>query len=98
RDEDEVTQKVAIPKALKRYLQRQKTINMGVPNANGARRGFLKQEQATLKVPAPNGVKRELPEQATLKVSAHPGGYGQVQKLKAVIPPGAKARGVTLDE
>src|SRR5438128_11480991 len=50
RDADEVTQKVAIPKALKKYLQRQKTVHLGVPNAYGARKGYLKQDQATLKL------------------------------------------------
>src|ERR1700736_3103109 len=72
-DEDEVTQKVAIPNALKKYLQKQKTVYLSALNGNGARKELQKQE--TLKVAAPNsvnGVKKGLPEQATLKVTTPP--------------------------
>src|SRR5205085_1343167 len=69
-DEDGDTQKVATPKALKKYLQNQKTSDLAALNTNGASRGLQKQEQTRLRVTSPNGSRRPLANHLTLEVGA----------------------------
>lgn len=67
-DEDEDTQKVALPKVLNEYLQNQKTADLGAANSNGARKELQKQQGQAFDVAAPNGSRKPFPERSTWRM------------------------------